>query len=42
VPQVANARRLAMDLKPYPRIVEIDAACRALAPFQAASPERQG
>lgn len=41
VPQVANARRLAVDLKPYPRIVEIDSACRQLAEFQAAAPNRQ-
>jgi maleylpyruvate isomerase len=41
VPQVTNARRLAMDLEPYPRIVEIDAACRQLPAFQSAAPERQ-
>ncbi|HXA35536.1 MAG TPA: maleylacetoacetate isomerase [Steroidobacteraceae bacterium] len=41
VPQVANARRFAVDLGPYPRIVEIDAACRELAEFQRAAPERQ-
>jgi maleylpyruvate isomerase len=41
VPQVANARRFAVDLTPYPRIVAIDAACRDLPAFQAAAPERQ-
>jgi len=41
VPQVANARRFAVDLEPYPRIVAIDAACRANPAFQAAAPERQ-
>ena len=41
VPQVANARRYAMDLTPYPSIVRIDAACRELAAFQAAAPDRQ-
>jgi maleylacetoacetate isomerase len=41
VPQVAKARRFAMDLGPYPRITGIDAACRELAEFQAAAPERQ-
>jgi maleylacetoacetate isomerase len=41
VPQVANARRFAVDLGPYPRIVAIDAACRDLPAFQAAAPERQ-
>ena len=42
VPQVFNARRFSLDLGPYPRIVGIDAACRELAAFQAAAPERQG
>lgn len=41
VPQVANARRLAVDLGPYPRIVGIDAACRERQDFQSAAPERQ-
>ncbi len=42
VPQVANARRFAVDLGPYPRIVAIDAACRGLPQFQRAAPDRQG
>ena len=41
VPQVFNARRFAVDLSPYPRIVGIDAACRDLPAFQGAAPERQ-
>jgi len=41
VPQVFNARRFALDLSPYPRIVGIDAACRDLPAFQVAAPERQ-
>ena len=41
VPQVFNARRFAVDLAPYPRIVGIDAACRDLAEFQGAAPDRQ-
>jgi maleylpyruvate isomerase len=41
VPQVYNARRFSVDLGPYPRIVEIDAACRDLSAFQKAAPERQ-
>ena len=41
VPQVFNARRFAVDLEPYPRIVGIDAACRDLAEFQSAAPDRQ-
>jgi maleylacetoacetate isomerase len=42
VPQVFNARRFAVDLEPYPRIVAIDAACRELPAFQEAAPDRQG
>ena len=41
VPQVFNARRFAVDLGPYPRIVAIDAACRELPEFQGAAPDRQ-
>jgi maleylpyruvate isomerase len=41
VPQVANARRLSVDLAPYPRIVAIDAHCCALPGFAAAAPARQ-
>jgi maleylacetoacetate isomerase len=41
VPQVFNARRFAVDLTPYPRIVAIDAACRELQAFQGAAPDRQ-
>jgi maleylpyruvate isomerase len=41
VPQVFNARRFAVDLTPYPRIVGIDAACRELSAFQGAAPDRQ-
>jgi maleylacetoacetate isomerase len=41
VPQVFNARRFAVDLTPYPRIVGIDAACRELREFQGAAPDRQ-
>jgi maleylpyruvate isomerase len=41
VPQVANARRYAVELAPYPCIVRIDAACRELPQFQAAAPDRQ-
>jgi maleylpyruvate isomerase len=38
VPQVFNARRFEVDLEPFPRILAVDAACRALAPFAAAAP----
>ena len=41
VPQVFNARRFSVDLSPYPRIVAIDAACRELAAFSGAAPEKQ-
>ena len=41
VPQVFNARRFAVDLAPYPRIMGIDAACREMPEFQGAAPDRQ-
>ena len=41
VPQVANARRFDIDLSPYPTIVRIDQACRALPAFANAAPECQ-
>jgi maleylpyruvate isomerase len=41
VPQVFNARRFSVDMSPFPRIVAIDAACRELAAFAGAAPEKQ-
>jgi maleylacetoacetate isomerase len=41
VPQLANARRVGMDLTPYPTLVRIDAACQELAAFADAAPQRQ-
>jgi maleylpyruvate isomerase len=41
VPQVFNARRFSVDLNPYPKILAIDAACRALPAFQVAAPENR-
>lgn len=41
VPQVANARRVAMDLSPYPTLQRIEAACLALPAFADAAPARQ-
>jgi maleylacetoacetate isomerase len=41
VPQVFNARRFSVDLSPYPRIVAIDTACREIAAFASAAPEKQ-
>ncbi len=41
VPQLANARRFDVDLAAFPRLLAIDAACRALPAFAEAAPERQ-
>tara|TARA_R110002020_G_scaffold316899_2_gene532373 strand:+ start:179153 stop:179794 length:642 start_codon:yes stop_codon:yes gene_type:complete len=41
VPQVANARRFDMDLSDFPRLQEIDAACRMIDAFARAAPEAQ-
>ena len=41
VPQLANARRVDMDLTPYPTLVRIDATCRQLPAFSDAAPQRQ-
>lgn len=41
VPQVANAERLDCDLTPYPTIVRLAEAARALPAFADAAPERQ-
>jgi maleylpyruvate isomerase len=41
VPQMYNARRWAVDLAPFPRLVRIDAACAALPAFAAAHPDVQ-
>jgi maleylacetoacetate isomerase len=40
-PQVYNLRRSKFDLAPYPRIMEIVAACEALPAFQKAAPGAQ-
>lgn len=40
VPQLYNARRFALDLAPYPRLVAIDAALAELPTFQAAHPDQ--
>ena len=39
VPQVFNARRFAVDMNAFPRILAIDAACKELPGFQSAAPE---
>ena len=41
VPQVMNGRRYKTDFTPFPLIVAIDEACRALPAFQAGMPENQ-
>jgi maleylpyruvate isomerase len=39
VPQVFNARRFAVDMNPFPRILAIEAACMELPAFQTTAPE---
>ncbi len=41
VPQMANARRLKVDLDPYPTLTRIEAECLALPAFANAAPARQ-
>ena len=41
VPQLGNARRFGVQLAAYPRLLAAEAACRALAAFVDAAPERQ-
>jgi len=41
VPQLYNARRFAVDLAPFPRLVAIDARCADLEAFARAHPDRQ-
>ncbi len=41
VPQLANARRVELDLAPYPTLLRIEAACAALPAFANAAPARQ-
>lgn len=42
VPQVANARRMGVDIGGYTTVLAIDEALRALPAFERAAPERQG
>lgn len=41
VPQLANARRVDMDLSPYPTLTRIDAECQKIEAFADAAPQRQ-
>lgn len=42
VPQLGNARRFGADLGAVPRLLQAEAACRALPAFIDAAPDRQG
>lgn len=41
VPQLANARRFACDLEPYPRLRAVDLRCQAIEAFRRARPDAQ-
>jgi maleylpyruvate isomerase len=41
VPQMMSARRMGLDLTPFPRCVSVEAACLKLEPFQKAAPDHQ-
>jgi maleylacetoacetate isomerase len=41
VPQLANARRMNIDVAPFPTLIRIDAACNTLPAFSDAAPSRQ-
>jgi maleylacetoacetate isomerase len=41
VPQLANARRMSIDVAPFPTLIRIDAACNTLPAFSDAAPSRQ-
>jgi len=41
VPQLANARRMKVDVAPFPTLTRIESACIALPAFADAAPERQ-
>lgn len=41
VPQLYNARRFEVDLTPYPRLLELDAAASEIEAFKAAHPDAQ-
>ena len=41
VPQLANARRFGVDLQAYPRLLQAEAAAKAMPAFVDAAPERQ-
>jgi maleylacetoacetate isomerase len=41
VPQLANARRMKVDVSPFPTLTRIETTCNALPAFADAAPERQ-
>ncbi|MHC2624151.1 maleylpyruvate isomerase [Bradyrhizobium huanghuaihaiense] len=41
VPQLANARRFGVDVSAYPRLLQAEAAAKALPAFASAAPEKQ-
>ena len=41
VPQLANARRMNIDVAPFPTLIRIDAACNTLPAFADAAPAKQ-
>jgi maleylacetoacetate isomerase len=41
VPQLANARRMNIDVAPFPTLIRIEAACKTLPAFADAAPARQ-
>jgi maleylpyruvate isomerase len=42
VPQLANARRFGVDVNAYPRLLQAEAAAKAMEAFADAAPDRQG
>jgi maleylpyruvate isomerase len=41
IPQLYGARRFGVDLAAFPRLIQVEAACQALASFQQAHADRQ-
>ena len=41
VPQLANARRFGADVSAFPRLLQAEAACKAMQEFAAAAPDKQ-
>lgn len=42
IPQLGNARRFGVDVSGFPRLLQAEAACKALPAFADAAPEKQG